>query len=197
MSTWLLLGSSPSVTDTLFRAREENPVDYTITCNSGIELDPNPTVYLCVDPKASTVYEVDARRAQSNGTRLVTIKREKLSMAGTKTDFYDEFLDLPEKYDDFNGISMTKYRYSGPTCIQYAIVRGATKVVIVGCDGYTGHNDYFNGKLPGYNRVSPEWRTENILKLGLNNIAAVCRKVQFIQYGKPLYRIDLPNWEVR
>lgn len=191
---WLMVGTSPTVVDTLPQVRERYTFDRTITCNGGIGLL-RPDVYVLVDYVAGLKWHEEARAAQQLGTRLVTLKRKLSVMKDRKVDHFDEFLELP------NGPpTLTKwgeFRYSGPLCMEYAVRNGATEVIVVGCDGYRTNSpaDYYDGQDVGHRRpaMAGPQRTHEVLREGFQQIANVWPDVVVKQYGSPNYTID--GWE--
>ena len=202
MSNWLHIGSSPSVLQTLPQALAEHDFDMVMTCNAGIKLYANPDILLLCDGVASVNYAEYARIAQMSGTRLVTLKREcQKAVSDRKIGHFDEFLELPPVEKPFDGKAFTAFRFSGPLCLQYAILGGATQIVLVGCDGWTGENDYFDSDeghhVQNCHGDIYERSTMKILRPQFRQMADVCPDVRFIQYGEPTFTIDSPNWEYR
>ena len=64
---WLMIGSSPTVVDTLPRVLAAVSDVKIITCNSGWKLWPTPDVYLVVDQIACANYVEAAKAVQSAG----------------------------------------------------------------------------------------------------------------------------------
>lgn len=194
---WLHIGTSPSVLDYLPRARQENRVDVTITCNAGIKLEPRPDYYAAVDFPSHRRFVEQAREAQRKGTHLITAQREPSALKDRDCDWYDEFLSFGsgpptrEKWGEF--------RYTGPMCMEYAIRHGAMTLILVGCDGYTGTKDYFDGWTSGgddppgiYQRMTVE-----ILQPAIQRLVRLWPEVTWIVYGRPVYAIQGDNWTVR
>lgn len=202
MSTWLHIGSSPTVTRTLPCVMAEWQFDKVITCNAGIKLYPVPDVYVAIDGIASVNYEQQARHAQENGATLVTLYRAcEKARHDRKVDHYDEQIEInPHNKDKFTGTDYTQFRFTGPFCLQYAVLHGATTVVIVGCDGWTGRHDYFDeadGHVVQQDGDLLEKCTKRRLVPAFRSLAENSPDVRFVQYGFPLYEIGFPNWEVR
>lgn len=202
MSTWLHIGSSPTVLDMLPRALEEWEFDSVITCNAGIKLYPVPDYYVAIDGHASVEYEQRARDAQAQGCKLITLWRhDERARHERRVNHYDEQLELPDRGWDFDGYNFTAFRFSGPFCLQYAVIHGATTLVIVGCDGWTGDRDYFDHDDGHIIRNDHgdifERSTMGHLVPAFRDIAKSRPDVRIVQYGEPLYEVDYPNWEVR
>lgn len=195
---WLHIGSSPSVVEYLPRARQENRIDRTVSCNAGILIEPRPDVYLSVDFPSNRRFAEQARTAQAAGTHLVTLRREPSALKARDCDWYDEFLELPPA-GLLTRENWGAFRYTGPLSIEYAIRHGATTVILVGCDGYTGTNDYFDGWTDGKQEPAGVYQrmTVEVLQPALQRLATVFHDVQFIQYGRPVYAICGANWSVR
>jgi hypothetical protein len=193
---WLHIGTSPSVLEYLPRARLENRIDRTITCNAGIKLDPRPDYYACVDFPSQRMFNEHARAAQKGGTHLITLKRTAEALRKRDCDWFDEFVDMPngpptrEKWGEF--------RYTGPMCMEYAIRHGASSLILVGCDGYTGKNDYFDGWTDG--KQEPvgiyERMTVEVLQPAIQRLVSLWPEVQWLVYGRPVYAIRGDNWRV-
>jgi len=194
---WLHIGSSPSVLEYLPRARQENRIDKTITCNAGILLEPRPDYYAAVDFPSQRRFVEQARAAQQNGTRLITMRREPQAMRDRDCDWYDEFIVMPDGGPPTRD-KWGAFQYTGPMCVEYAIRHGAKCVILVGCDGYTGVNDYFDGW--NNDHADPNFRYERMtihhLKPRLQQLARLFPEVQFLQYGDPVYAVDADNWRV-
>lgn len=197
---WLLIGSSPSVLEYLPRVRQECRIDRTITCNSGIELEPFPDVYCCVDSISQKRFSSAAREAQKQGTRLICLKRTPQALRNRDCDWYDEFIENGQGKPTRS--KWGAFRYSGPLCVEYACRNGATTVYLVGCDGYSNQQpeQYFNGFrsttcIPRdglYQRCTVE-----VLQPAFQHIAELWHDVRFVQYGDPFYAIAGDNWTVR
>src|SRR5690606_38866544 len=94
---WLIVGSSPSVTEWLPRIDIEGAT--VITTNSGISLL-QPDVYFLFDRTACQVFGKVARFAKFNGTRLLTLLRQQHAMEQRGVADFDEFADERE-YEEF------------------------------------------------------------------------------------------------
>lgn len=193
---WLHIGTSPSMLEYLPRARQENRIDVTITCNAGILIEPRPDFYAAVDFPSHRRFHEHARKAQEQGTHLITLKRVEASLKERNCHWYDEFLDLPngpptrEKWGEF--------RYTGPMCMEYAIRHGATTLILVGCDGYTGTNDYFDGWTDGKQEPAGVYQrmTCEVLRPAIQRLVRLWPEVQWLVYGNPVYAIQGENWRV-
>lgn len=194
---WLLLGTSAHV-----HSHMENvvPADYdaVITCNGGLQLWPAPDVYIACDMAATVKWAQDARWAQQQGTRLVTLKRHPKALKERNSDWYDEF--ITEGKGDPTRSSWGNFHYTGPLTLEYALRHNASQVTIVGCDGYrTGLQDDYAAEIafaPIKPSTTAPQRTAEVLAPGFERIARIFPEVPIIQYGDPCYSIDSPNWEV-
>lgn len=190
---WLHIGTSPSVNRTLAHVRSQFEFDKTITCNSGILLEPTPDVYLAVDMKIGHLFEIETKEAQAAGTRLVTLARSEHSIKQRKLEHFDEF--ITEGRSDPTLKEWGMFRLTGPMCLEYACRNGATEIVMVGCDGYRGGDavDYFNDcwRDP---RPGAEHR-DHILHFAFRKVADVFTAVSFKRYGNIRKEIDAANWE--
>lgn len=165
----------------------------------GIRLCDTPDVYILIDARGCQLYSADAHRAHIAGTRCVTLRRKPESLRERNIDWFDEFID--EGTGGFTRSGYGQFRYSGPLCVQYACLHGAKRVVLVGCDGYKGVKDYYDGSE--LTKVPPreptyvfEHRTMGVLVPAFRNLAEVWPDVEFIQYGDPCFSVDSSNWTV-
>lgn len=190
-----MIGSSPSVLDTLPNVLKSLPDPVVITCNSGIKLYKRPEYYLAVDQFASHLYHDLALDAQNHGTTLVTLDRGEKARRDRKIEHFDTHLTLGEgacTRDQYGS-----FRYSGPLCVEFACHHGARSVHLVGFDGYTKPNDYFDPETPRRKQNNPtSTNTQDHLIPRLTELAAVWHDVWFIQYGTPCFEIIAPNWIV-
>lgn len=200
MITWLHVGTSPTVTETLPYVRNHHVINRTITCNAGLHLVPVPDVYVAVDRVATTDHDLYtlARNAQVQGTRLVTLDRDPQALKTRQVEHFDEFLTL-QGHKPATRERWGQFRFSGPLCVEYAIRQGATHIIMVGCDGYKGGTaDYFDGRkcFQAHQNVF-QTKTMQVLKPQFQHLAHTWPEVQFIQYGKPCFSVSSPNWQVR
>ncbi len=194
MSEWLMIGSSPSVLQTLPKFSDFDGT--VITCNSGIKLWPNPDYYVCVDMFASHSYHNKAKAAQDQGTKLVTLKRSPSAMKERRIEHYDIFLELSDKPESSRG-RFGSFRYTGPLCVEFACHNGAKTIHLVGFDGYRHSTDYFDPDLP--RRIPKDMmqtHTLDHIQPKMNDLANVWNDVQFIQYGDPCFTVGEDNWRV-
>ena len=190
---WLMVGSSPSVLDTLPQVMLDLDNPTIITCNSGIKLC-EPHHYVCVDQYASHYYVSYAKEAQKRGCNLITLKRVPEALKARNVAFYDEFLEV-QGHGVPSRSQYGEFVYSGPLTLEYACHNGATDVHIVGCDGYRWNGDYFDPQTTRTERDVRELTKRTAMLFG--EIAHAWHDVKFVQYGNPVFDILQPNWEVR
>jgi hypothetical protein len=195
---WLMVGTSPSVEDTL--PKFDDFAGRIITTNGGIRLC-RPDVFVGVDGQATRIYIDEIRAAAAAGTRLVTLHRD--SEAALKTrgvEWYDEFLRCSKTEGPRVG-GYGRFRFSGPLCLEYACNNGAETIHLVGFDGYRWQGDYTSkiGRLSVIQEGSKRHgvqKTANVLKPACDEIANAWSGVQFVQYGKPTFSVAAKNWSV-
>ena len=197
LTTWILVGSGPSVVNTLPAVWPQCRPCGVITGNAGIKLVPLPDVYVCCDMVATRRYADAARVAQHNGAHLVTLKRKQVALIERDCEWYDEFLELgrgPATRETWG-----EFRYTGPLMAEYCCRRlGARDIVLVGCDGYQdGQDEYFDQPdRPAHKVLSstPEQRTRETLKPGFESVARAFPEVAFHHVGPASWTVDAPNW---
>lgn len=194
--TWLFVGSSPTAPRALSMI-DWHSINRVITCNAGIALVPVPDIYVLIDQVACRKHAEDSRTAAALGSRCVTLQRHRTALQNRGVEWFHEFIDLPE-YGEPTASRWGCFKYSGPVCIEYAIRNGAQRVVIVGGDGYSGGREYFDDRE--IHNV-PAWRrkrdmTDAVLVKRLDSLAQVFPRVQFEQWGQPVFRISRANWKV-
>jgi len=197
MTTWLMIGSSPSVLQTLPQFADFDGM--TITCNSGICLWPVPDVYFAIDQFASVMWHDEAANAQRMGTKLVSVLRGPKAAKQRKIEHYDLFLDLAHKTNP-SRTDYGEFRYSGPLCVEHACHNGAEVIHLIGMDGYRHGNDYWDADKALGRRNLPNMKsthTEAHIQPRMQQLADVWHDVQFIQHGDPCYVVNADNWEVR
>ncbi len=128
--TWLFIGSSASAPDYLPVARKNHRIDRTVTCNSGILLEPKPDVYFLIDAKACVDHREHAVQAAERGVHCVPLLRKRDALEQRCVDWFHEFLDLPERGEP-TATTSREFHYSGPTCMESALRNGAITLVLV------------------------------------------------------------------
>lgn len=196
---WLMVGSSPSVLDTLPNVHRQVPKKTVITCNSGIKLVPTPDYYFAVDEISTKGNYYRALAAQEQGTILGTLHR---SSCKARKDRHIEHYDLHirEGHGEPTREQYGAFRYTGPLCVEFACRNGAKVVHLVGFDGYRHATDYFDPKtdrkLESRRALSMADSTHEYIQPRLQRLAAVFHDVWFVQYGTPCFQISTPNWIV-
>lgn len=196
---WLLIGTAPSVLDTLPRVRAEWQIDRTITTNRGILIEPNPDVYVLIDHTACRNHRNDSIRAKWQGTHLVTMARGEQAIKDRGLDHFHEFITEGDK---LTRSTWGPFRYSGQFCLAYACKNGANTVIMVGCDGYRPDDtpDYFDGYMPEKRKVLTrdylyQHQTVQVMQPAFTEVARVYSDVRFVRYGDPCFSVSAGNWE--
>jgi len=194
-----MIGTSPTVVQTLPAVTVRHQFERVITCNGGLSLAPLTDVYIAVDMHAGRQFAAQARHAQRGGTRLVTLNRDARALRERDVDWYDEFLELGP--GEPSRATWGAFRYTGPLSLEYALRHDASSLVLVGCDGYRhgGSEDYFDGQQCARRNLATtaEQRTREALAPAFQARARLWPEVPIVQYGDPAFEIDSPNWEVR
>ena len=189
---WVFVGSSPKapehVADILPRLRPCR----TISCNAAIKLL-HPDVYFLADQVACRRYSNLAKEAREvSGTHLVTMHRYKQALELRNVHWFDEFLingvdpPLPERWGAYN--------MSGAISLEYACRHGATEVHLLGCEGYTDQQSYFDqsDRCTEF-KIADSETTKQLVKRTMM-VVECFTSVQFYVYGPIHYQIPLPNW---
>ena len=133
MTTWLAVADSPYAAGFLEVIQEPAR---TITYNGGIRLL-RPDVYWLFDSVACRMYAADAYAARADGTWLVTLLRNGSALARRGVGDFDEFIAIEggvsSQLDRQHWYSLA---FSRPYTWQYALHRGATRLVLIGQEGY-------------------------------------------------------------
>jgi len=166
MVEWIVLGSSASAPQFLRAIRAQDASSpRTITTNVGLWLlwPDVPDVYFLTDHVACRQYRELAYEAQARGTRLVTMRRDRSALQKRGVERFDEFLEFD------HGGSQTRLRrgsyghviFSGMYCLQYALHSGASRVYLVGMEGYprqdSRHHHSKQHLGPLINSAAEEW----------------------------------------
>lgn len=201
MTRWVFIGSSPSAPQQVDRLLPTLRPCKTITTNAGLKLLPNPDVYFCSDRVACQRYHDMARKAKEGGTHLVTMHRFQQALEERRVEWYDEFIingvdpPTPQRWGCFN--------QSGPFSMEYACRQGATELHLLGCEGYSDKQSYFDQHERGDEHTAPAFRhkiadskTLPQLIKRLTFVVQCFRHVPFYVHGQPTYTVDSPNWHV-
>lgn len=187
-STWLILGASPDADDVYARVRPTLKDVTVATCNSGIDIEPEPHVYWISDRKAAKMHLNAIRLARSLGTHIIT--------SGMTAMYDNDIRDVAHEVVCYSLHPSTvwtpgKYvnsRTSGAMLVQYAVNSGATEIHLVGFCGYMTTKqrrcvEYFHGVVGG------EW-CESVMKTYgplLQNIIDQSPQVKWIMHGEVGY----------
>lgn len=207
-ATWIVVGSSPGVEEIFDATLAAYPGATTITCNAGVNLffacAPErvaPDYYWLSDFKACGSYRRAARTARAMGTRVVSFHRDSEQALAERGITRDDLLirvDEPQGLPRFTPGKYVMSGLSGTLCVQFALNHGASRVVLIGHDGYRSSTnglvvDNFDGRTgkPG------SWEhNERFIRPLLQSCIQTCPGVEFIQYGKPLYALEGPNYRL-
>lgn len=199
MSDWLVVGAAP----TIHRAMEIMPSrDYTIiSANSGLKLFPQSNYWSCYDWKFSRAhYELSRKCRREHGTKLVTISRpNKEYLTEHLMSDFDVFCDVEDAPEQPTLTRYGKPAYSGQLATEFACRNGATRIVLIGMDGYRPTNNYFDeGEV-----ARPEmqdWFLEQMVKERIQPrmqaLAVLYPMIEFLQIGNPVYYVNAANWKV-
>lgn len=194
MLTWIVLGSSHLACEAYATARRICYDAQVVTCNRGLELEPDPDFYFLSDQVACQLWAPAGKLASKRGrTKTVTLRRDAQAMKMRMVDDFDLVVREGHPYEPF--------QMSGLWCVEFAIrFGGATRVLICGCDGYRagiGVDDYF----PGASRIADveglgKNLTAKVVDPLTNRIVAKYPHVSFYCIGDPCYLVERPNWTV-
>lgn len=171
MTTWLVLGSSPSVKRWLYAPSEASTSgqfrwDHSITCNAGIQIYPAAEWCFILDATGVDKFGDDMKFAKTLKTKFVcdaprahTWEREldfpmdetieSIWCVAKRDEFGKKHKDRTYHADRFLNLGLT-----GPSMAQFALAKGATRMLMVGFEGYRSEMgapvvDYFDGRLGG------------------------------------------------
>lgn len=201
MTRWVFIGSGPSAPMHVDCILPKLRPCKTITTNAGLKLLPNPDVYFCADRIACQRYHDLARKAQAQGTWMVTLHRHSSAIKERRVEWYDEFIvngvdpPLENRWSAFN--------QSGAFCLEYACRHGATEVHILGCPGYSDERSYFDQEdrlelhlHPNLRHKIADSETNKQFIKRTTFVVECFRNVRFVAYGTLNYTIDQVNWHV-
>lgn len=201
LSTWLVVGSSPSARAGLDYARHmlADTPHMVITTNGGIMLVPEPDVFLIHDPAAAKKFDRHIRAARAVGTRIVKSRLRGHRQAHVMAEVDADEVIWSERPDG------TRYRTdayvssgtSGSICAQWAVKHGAEHVVMVGMEGYLSDGaelrvETFDGRRG--HRL--QWkRTVDRYGPFMGSMCQQLPAVRFTWIGRPIYDqfLDWPN----
>jgi hypothetical protein len=196
MSVWIVLGSSPLARQSLAAAREDWPSANVITTNRGIELVETPDVFALIDANACKLWGSAAKAAAQRGTLCVTLQRDGRAMLTRGIDWF------PVRYR--NGSPFELFAMSGPWCLEYALLIGKARLVIMcGMDGYdpASPSDYFAGATPSIDDPERAYRrnqtqTEQVIQPLTQRLVDKYPDADVRCYGHPRYVVRGKNWRV-
>ncbi len=136
---WIVAPHSPSMPDFLPVVRRMYPEAKTITANSGITVF-RPDYYYLGDLDALGLWRPAAREAQAAGTQLVTAHKPLDILQKRDLHWFDIFLksnpgDYPKNYIPGRYVGC---RFSRLYCMQFALENKASRIVLLGMEGYPG-----------------------------------------------------------
>jgi hypothetical protein len=192
--TCIVLGSSPLGRAAYAVARRDYPDAPVITCNRGLQIEPNPDFYFLSDMVACELWAEDARQASKRGkTQRVTLRRDPQAMKTRSVGDFEIVIREGHPYEPF--------QLSGWQCVEFAVrVVQARTVVLVGMDGYAHGcktQDYFAGAYHhAPNDGLQKDLTRTVVEPLANRVVAKYPEVRFECRGEPCYSVKLPNWAV-
>lgn len=194
--TWIVVGSSVNAPRDLRAATIRYPFAKSIAVNGSFQLFDwsmrPPAVYFVADHVACNLYGGDTHSMRKQGTKLVTLKRDRGALKTRGVDHFDEFLKSTQS-DHFVRGSYADMGISGLWALQYAVNSGAKRIVLVGMEGYTGiaANDYwFHDAVDKPQRAQ---HTREIIGPFTQSIVSACPDVEFEFWGNLNYRVSGAN----
>jgi len=213
MSTWVVVGSSLSVIEHADAVLDAFIDATTIAANAAIKLfegRSGPDYFIAIDECAGIELQQHIEAKVAQGTRFMSYSKSNLvnNIRGIgRLPGFEVNTPMPSILLDMGPLTTTYVpgeivfaQYCGLAAMQYAIREGATELVIVGCDGYPGDRpmvDFpvvtFDGKC-GDSMGMVQTRT--VIEPFMRSMVAQCPDVEFVQFGRPLYTVDAPNYTV-
>lgn len=190
MSTWIVLGSSPTAAEALARAKRAHRIDGLITCNRGILIEPRPSVYALIDHEACRLFASHGREARKRGVTCVTLERPPLQLVERGIEWIDVRIQEGQPWEPF--------QMTGLWCVEYAIRIGrALRVLLCGMEGYSEQpavQDYFVDDFG----VKPKNYdiTKTVIEPLTRTLVQKYSIVQFFAYGNLNYTVEAENWTV-
>jgi len=138
MNTWLVLGSSTNAKRMLPVAQADCPDATTISTNDAIALM-TPDYFFLDDTIACRQYAEEARRLQdTTDLQLITVQRTQSAMENRGVWTAQHQLRPIRQGGQSRFIRGAIYTcfYSGLYCVQFALLRGAERLLLVGHEGY-------------------------------------------------------------
>lgn len=166
----------------------------TITCNRGLQVEPDPDFYFLSDQLACQLWSTKGKEASKRGkTKRVTLRRDPQAMKMRAVDDFEIVIREGHPFEPF--------QMSGLWCVEFAIrILGADQVVMCGYDGYRPGckgQDYFAGAdyYAPNDGLQKHLTAKNVEPL-TNRIVAKYPAVTFLCLGAPWYEVRYPNWSV-
>jgi len=184
---WIVVGDSEGGAAGLCLALERFPIAWTIACNAGYRHfgDTIPNCYLLYAPEPRREHWEHALEMRKQGAWLVTCNCRPMLLMGI--DPFDEVFRV-RGVSRLPGVFVrgqyTDAGLSGLMCLQYAINNGATKVALVGMEGYSDDHGVFCA-----------WQTKSFIRPFTQHVVDQCPDVQFVLYGTMNYEITGANVE--
>lgn len=194
MGEAIVLGSSPLVREAYATARAEWPDALTVTCNRGLDVEPQPNFYFLSDMTACRLWSAAGKAAAKRGkTMTVTLRRDAQAMKMRTVEDFDLVVREGHPFEPF--------QLSGLWCFEFAIrVLAAQHVILCGMDGYrpaVGVIDYFPGavQLPEAQGLGKDM-LDSVIQPLTDRLAAKYPNVSVTIVGEPCFRVPA-NWSVR
>ena len=112
--TWIVLGCSPLAREAYATARRDFPGAPVITCNRGLQIEPNPDFFFLSDQLACKLFAEGGKTASKRGkTKRITLRRDPQAMKMRTVD------DFEIVYRE--GYPFEPFQTSGIWCVEYAI----------------------------------------------------------------------------
>jgi len=196
MTEWIVIGGGPSAERYWASAGGIMPVPRTnksiITCNNGLSLC-HPEHYLLTDDWAIEQYMDDALEAQRRGTRIISheCRREDVPQANEYLDY--EFANVT----NYNPGRIAHARSSGVICVQYAIMHGATKIHLLGFDGFPPDAMKY-GRMDenGVEIQRDRYGMNECMSCVLGRIISIHEDIEFVWWGGAESLLCFPDWRV-
>jgi len=184
MNTWLVLGSSTNAKRMLPIAQADGPGATTISTNDAIALL-TPRYYFLSDTISCREYAEEARRLQNTtDMQLITLRMpvSTLELRGVHTA---QVLLEPRRQGGahrFTRGQISQCFFSGLYCVQFALARGAERLLLVGHEGYPQNDTpaYFFERSNQPRNIS--WSEKHLAPWWQSCVDA-CPDVDFHFYG--------------
>lgn len=195
---WLILGSGPTAADDYRRVRPTLPPDTIVaTCNAGIRIEPDPSIYWITDSQAAVLYEKEMLSAHVRGIYIITSLTACKHRPILRT-IASEVLDYSTaKVKVWKPGTLCNCRTSGGLLVQLAVIRGAEEVHLIGMGGYAtvpgaAVQDYFDGRTgkPSHEDVMRFYGPM------MQSVFNQCGWTRFVFHGRPNWPWSGENVEI-